>query len=319
MLKSSQTATAKPSVAMPNFLIIGAAKCGTTSLWRQLQQHPQIFMHPKKQLNFFALEGECVDFRGPGYRDSTLHSITTIDAYRAQFSGVTHETAVGESSNWYIYHPKAAERIRYHLPEVKLVAVLRHPAERAYSRFLHMVREGREQITDFAQALDVEEKRIRENWWLDFHYLNVGLYHAQLERYFELFPRSQIKIYLHEDLKTDPLGVLRDLFGFLGVDDTFRPDTTVKYNVSGIPKNKTLHSFLQNLRRVRPIVERVLPEGQRRHVLRIASAVNNRNLAKPPLSPDLRQALVEGYREDTLKLQDLIQRDLSAWLTYEKE
>jgi hypothetical protein len=299
---------------MPNFLIIGAAKAGTTSVWRQLKQHPQIFMHPKKQLNFFALEGEDLDFRGPGPADSTLHSITDIEAYRAQFDEVEGETAIGEASNLYLYNASAAERIRHYLPHTKLIAILRHPAERAYSRYLHLVREGREQITDFGRALEEEERRVRDHWWPDFHYVRMGLYHAQLKPYFDLFPKSQIRVYLHEDLKLDLDGVLRDIFRLLEVDDTFVPDTTIKYNVSGIPKNKALHLFLQELRSIRPFAERFIPETQRQHLLRVASTIHNRNLTKPQLPSEIRAELIERYREDTLKLQHLIQRDLSAWL-----
>jgi hypothetical protein len=319
MDSENQVATVNAPTSMPNFLIIGAAKSGTTSIWHQLEQHPQIFMVPNKQLNFFALENEDINFRGPAPRDPTLHSITTIEAYRAQFTQVTNETAIGEASNLYLYSPRAAERIRHYLPSVKLIAVLRHPAERAYSRFLHMVRNGREQITDFAQALDAEETRIRNNWWPDFHYLHVGLYYAQLRRYFDLFPHSQIKLYLHEDLRNDPFGVMQDVFRFLEVDDTFEPDATIQYNVSGIPKSENLHLFLQRLRQVRPIAERFLPTALQQRVLRVASNIHNQNLAKPKLSPEVRMKLVEGYREDTLKLQDLIQRDLTPWLTYDKE
>jgi hypothetical protein len=319
MLTQNQLTATKSSTRMPNFLIIGAAKSGTTSIWHQLEQHSQVYMVPNKQLNFFALEGEALNFRGPAPRDPTLHSITTWDAYREQFSQASNETAVGEASNLYLYSPTAAERIRHYIPDAKLIAVLRHPAERAYSRFLHMVRNGREPLTNFARALDEEEARIRDHWWPDFHYLHVGLYYVQLKRYFDLFPRDQIQIYLHEDLKSDPFGVLRDIFRFLCVDDTFTPDTTIKYNVSGIPKNKALHLSLQRLRQVRPVVERFLPGGQRQRILRIASRLHNRNLTKPRLSPEVRMRLVEGYREDTMKLQHLIQRDLSAWLEYEKE
>jgi Sulfotransferase family len=302
------------ATTMPNFLIIGAAKAGTTSIWRQLRQHPQIYMHPKKQVNFFALKDEDLNFRGPAPRDSTLHSITTIEAYRAQFSGVTDEVAVGEASNLYLYSPRAAERIRHYVPDVKLIAILRHPADRAYSRFLHLVREGREPITDFAKALEEEEARIHDRWYPDFHYLRVGLYYAQLKRYFDLFPREQIKVYLQEDLKSDPYGLLRDVFQFLEVDDTFIPDITIKYNVSGIPKNRSLHVFLQKLRSIRPYVEWFLSEGQRQRILRVASDIHNRNLTKPQHSPEVRRQLIERYRDDTLKLQHLIQRDLSAWL-----
>lgn len=314
MLREGQTAATTAVGKMPNFLVIGAAKSGTTSVWRQLEQHPQIFVSPKKQLNFFALEGEDLNFRGPDPLDSTLHSITTLEAYRAQFGGVTDEIAVGEASNLYIYSPRAAARIRHYVPKVKLIAILRHPADRAYSRFLHLVRVGREQVTDFASALDKEEARIRDRWWPDFHYLSMGLYHSQLKRYYDLFPREQIKVYLYEDLQSDPLGVVQDIYRFLGADATFIPDTSIKYNVSGVPKNKTLHSLLQELRAVKPFVERVLPESQHQRISQLASRVNNRNLTKPKLSPEVRARLIEGYREDTLELQELLQRDLSAWL-----
>ena len=315
MLRDSQAAIVPDtSTTMPNFLIIGAAKAGTTSMWHHLEQHPQVYMHPKKQLNFFALEGENLNFRGKGPRDTTLHSVTTIEAYRAQFSEVTNEMAVGEASNLYLYNPRAAQRIRHYLPDVKLIAILRHPADRAYSRFLHLVRLGREPISDFARALDEEEARIRDHWWPDFHYLRMGLYHEQLKRYFDLFAREQIKVYLQEDLRSDPFSVLRDVFGFLEVDDAFTPDTTIKYNVSGVPKSKGLHLLLRKLRGARPFVEPLLPEKQRQRILRIASAAHNRNLVKPRLTPEVRARLIEGYREDTLRLQDLIQRDLSAWL-----
>jgi len=314
MLQESRAATAGASTTMPNFLMIGAAKAGTTSLWRQLNQHPEVFMHPKKQLNFFALEGEDLSFRGVGPEDPALHSITTIEAYREQFHGVAGEAAIGEASNLYLYNPRAAERIHTYLPDVKLIAILRHPADRAYSRFLHLVREGREQITDFSRALDEEEGRVRGNWYPDFHYLRMGLYHEQLERYFDRFPREQIKIYLQEDLKSDPLGVLRDLFRFLNVDDAFVPDTSIEYNVSGIPKNRALHLLLRKMRKARPFVEPLLPDRQRRRILRVASNVHNRNLTKPRLSPEMRERLIEAYREDTSKLERLIKRDLSAWL-----
>src|SRR5829696_5831594 len=109
MERIEQMVTADAPTTMPNFLIIGAAKSGTTSIWHQLEQHPQIFMVPNKQLNFFALEDGVTDFRGPAPRDPTLHSITTIEAYRAQFTEVTNEIAVGEASNLYLYSPTAAK------------------------------------------------------------------------------------------------------------------------------------------------------------------------------------------------------------------
>ncbi len=297
-------------MTMPNFLIIGAMKAGTTALYSYLEQHPQVYMSPVKEPNFFAFESEKMDFQAPYDQEGiNRDSITRIEAYRELFDGVTNEKAIGEASHWYLYSPKAPGRIRYHIPEAKLIAVLRNPVDRAYSQFLHFVRDGQEPITDFAQALQEEEQRISNNWAFG-RYASRGFYYAQLKRYFDTFDRDQIKVYLHEDLSADLMGVLRGTFGFLGVDETFVPEISVKPNVSGIPKSRALHTLFTRPTRIKAVLKRRLPAG----MLRLASDVKDRNLAKPQLTPEVRRQLIEVYREDISKLQDLIDRDLSGWL-----
>ena len=299
---------------MPNFLIIGAAKSGTTSLWNQLNQHPQIFMHPTKQTNFFAIESETVEFCGPPPLYQNWYAIRTWEDYCSEFSDVTDEIAIGEACNSYLYSPGAANRIRSCLPDVKLIAVLRHPAERAYSRFLNHRRSGREPIPNFADALSEERTRIENRWWPDFHYLHLGMYHEQLEQYFAVFPPEQIRVYLYEDMLTDSLHMLRDIFQYLGVEDDFIPNMDVRYSASGLAKSKAVDWALNKLRAARPMAERLLRKRQLDYLLRIAAKVHAQNLFKPQLTPETRDWLIQQYREDTLRLQDLIRRDLSAWL-----
>lgn len=307
-------------MTMPNFLIIGTGRAGTTALWNHLKQHPQIYMSSVKHTRFFALEGKDLDFRGPSPQDERIswargtYGVTDLKAYRKLFDGVTNETAIGEASHSYLYSPEAPKRIRYYVPDVRLVAILRNPVERAYSHFRRLVQDGREPYANFTQALLEEESRIRDNWWPEFHYVRMGFYGAQLERYFDLFERSQMKIYLYEDFNSNPQHILQDIFRFLDVDDTFIPDTTLRYNAAGIPRKKILHETLLKLSVARPLLEPLLPKKQRQRVLQIASNLKKRNLDKPELSPEVRERLTEVYREDTLKLQQLIQRDLSAWL-----
>ena len=175
-------------MTMPNFLVIGAAKSGTTSLYHYLGQHPQVYVSPVKEPNFFALEGEKPDFRAPGSEERiNSWSVTDVEAYRALFEGAGEEEALGEASAMYLYSEKAPGRIRHHLPNTKLVAVLRDPVERAYSSFLHLKRNGREPLDDFVEALEAEERRIRDNWEWIWHYKNMGFYHEQLRRYHEAF------------------------------------------------------------------------------------------------------------------------------------
>lgn len=299
-------------MTMPNFLIIGAAKAGTTSLHAWLEQHPQIYMSPVKETNFFALEGEKLNFPAETVNKKYLAKCkTNLEAYREQFRGVSNETAIGESSPIYLYHPKAPERIHYYLAEIKLIAVLRNPAERAYSNFLHHVKEDLEPIGDFAQALQEEVSRMRNNWWWGFYYVDAGFYYRQLRRYFEIFEASQIKIYVYEDLKANSTEVLSDIFQFLGVDETFVPDTSIQHNVTGVPKNRLWHQFLRNPGPIRNFGKLMLPAKLR---TRLIVNLKNRNLAKPKLPLALKRELSQIYRDDILKLQALIGKDLSSWL-----
>ena len=300
-------------MTMPNFLVIGAAKSGTTALYHYLAQHPAIYMS-RKNPNFFLFEGQPLDFRGPRIRSTIENSVTSLEAYRALFDGASKETAVGEVSTLYLYLPRAVERIRRHLPEARLIAILRHPAERAYSNFAHAVRIQLEPLDDFCRALSEEERRIRDNWWPFFHYRRRGYYYAQLERYFDLMDRRQIRIYLYEDFDTAPLGVLQDIFRFLDVDETFVPDTSVKHNVSRtvrVPRNKALHSWLAQPSAMMTVARAMIPSELRRS---LQERMMHRNLVKPPLLPEVRNQLIQEYTEDISRLQDLIRRDLSKWL-----
>lgn len=315
-LGKSRGVTGDVSAMRPNFLIIGAAKSGTTALWHSLRQHPQVYMSPRKHTRFFAFKVEDPDFQGsPLESESVPYAITDVAAYHALFDGVTNETAIGEASHSYLYQPDAPERIYRYAPGMKLIAILRNPAERAYSHHRQMIRDGREPLNDFIRALEAEETRIYSNWWPDFHYVQIGLYSEQLKRYLHLFERGQVKIHLYEDLISDPEGVMQSIFQFLGVDDTSMPETKVIYNASGSPKNKALHLLLQKMRLLRTAIERIFPEGTHRSLLRLGSSLHNRNLTKARLSPEVRRQVTEDYfREDILKLQLLIRRDLSAWL-----
>ena len=297
-------------MTMPNFLVIGAAKGGTTALHRYLGQHPQIYMSQPKELRFFPFENQRPDYRGPGdalYVSSMLYS---IEDYQAHFAESPAYPARGESSPLYLYFPRSAERIRHYIPEAKLIAILRHPAERAYSQYMMIKRDGLETL-GFAEALAVEEQRIADHWGHLWHYRRRGFYAAQLQRYFDIFRREQLKIYLYEDYVADPVGLMQDLFRFLNVDDTFVPDMSVRHNESLIPRSRKLQVFLTEPRRIKRLFKSVVPEGWSR---RVGDRLRRQNLTKPPLPQEIRRQLTEVYRADIIRLQDMLQRDLSHWL-----
>lgn len=296
-------------MVQPNFLIIGAAKAGTSSLYHYLNEHPQIYMSPVKEPRFFAPE-LYTDYLKDPYRSGAKEHRSTpmrLEEYLALFEGVSNEVAIGEASTEYLYVPKTPERIKEQLPSVKLIAVLRDPAERAYSAFCYQVRDGCEHLS-FEEALAQEEsRRLEKKRWPGWHYERVGFYYEQMKRYFDLFDKEQIKIYLYKDLQADSGAVVEDACRFLGVEDTFTPDLT-RRNVSAIPKNMALQNLLIKDNPLKTIVKPFIPNSLRK-------SIRNQNLKKKPaLSAEIRQKLVADYREDILKLQALIQKDLSHWL-----
>ena len=299
---------------LPNFLIIGAPKAGTTSLYGYLQQHPQIYMSPVKEPHFFTFEGEKINFAGPGDQERLQGAVTTIEQYRQLFDQVREEIAIGEASTTYLSSAKAVSRIRYYLPQVKIIAILRNPIDAAYASFLHLIRDGDETITDFVLALKQEEKRIQQNWDGLWHYQSRGFYYSQVKSYFDTFDRQQIKIYLYEDFQTNCDTFLQDLWQFLGVDDSFIPDMTQQLNVSAIPKNNTLNKLLMRPNGLKSAIKSLLPITIRSYLADQLKNWNYNQYQKPEMSPEIRTQLTLTYKEDILKLQELIEQDLSHWL-----
>lgn len=302
---------------MPTFLVIGAAKSGTSSLYVYFTQHPQIYMSPYKEPRFFAFEGEKLDFRGPPGTKLEINeaTVTDLQSYQRLFAAAPPGAQRGEASVHYLSEQKAPHRIKRYVPDIKLIAILRDPVERAYSSYLHVRRENREPEADFSRALDLEATRIEQNWPLLYRYVDGGRYTDQLKRYFELFDQSQIRIYLFEDLRAKPLTMVQDCFDFLGVDPTYVPDVHTPYNASGVPRSATLDTVLRgpdSMRRLRRKLRPFLAGGW----LHSAYAkLKARNFDKPTMPEEARERLRETFQPEILRLQDLIGRDLSAWLT----
>jgi hypothetical protein len=303
---------------LPNFLVIGAAKAGTTSLYAYLKQHPQIYMSPVKETNFFAFEGKEPNFIGVKLNENSqiyqARFKTDIASYCKQFQKVSEEIAIGETCPSYLYIPQAAERIKNYIPETKLIAILRDPIERAYSNFLHHLRYQAEDSEDFRKAIEKENWRIENNWWWGFHYIRVGFYFEQIKRYFELFAANQIRVYLYEDLKANPVRVMQDIYDFLNVDNTFIPNVSKKHNVTKIPRNRNLHQLLTKSNLITSNLQRFCSAREIERIATNLPIISNLYFFKPQLLPEIRQELIEVYKDDIWQLEKLINRDLTKWL-----
>ncbi len=298
---------------MPNFLIIGAAKSGTTSLYEYIKQHPSVFLTELKEPRFFALEDQVLDYKGPA-RNINHRSVTRLSDYHALFNTVADETAVGEASTIYLYDQKTSSNIKRHIPNCKLICILRNPVDRAFSSYSHLVRDGYETLS-FEEGLAQEKVRIEENWPHLWHYAKGGFYYEQVKRYVDDFEAGQVKIYLYEDLLHRPQWLINDVFQFLRIDTSFQPDTSRKSNISGSPKRKFVSQMLATDNWAKTISRLLLPKSTRAKIYKF---VKQQNLGKADsITVETREMLTQLFRKDIIALSALIQRDLSHWLMVE--
>lgn len=222
------------SRSTPHFIIIGAMKAGTTSLFGYLGRHPQILKGPKKEVHYFDQKYR----RGQYYYRSNFPLTAEI-----QSGSIT-----GEATPLYLFHPHVPERIHNLVPDAKLIAVLRNPTKRAISDYFHQVRRHRESLP-MMEAFLAEEERTSQGWGkmlrdknftsrscMSFSYKKRSIYVEQLERYWEFFPKEQLMVLTSEALFSDPQGTYKRVLNFLGVSGDFNMTEFIPRNVG---TNKT--------------------------------------------------------------------------------
>ncbi len=311
---------------LPNFILAGAGESGTTSLYCYLKQHPQVYMSPVKEPNFFAA-GDILslpDFKPlPERRLSSLLSeiegqecpttnisITRWDDYLQLFQNVRDQVAIGEASVMYLWFPSAAPAIHRTLPRARLLFLLRDPSERLCTLYLrHLATGPRITFRDWVrQAMRTKPDR-RQGMQRHPVPLDCGLYATHLQPFFDLFPREQIRIHLYEAYRADARAVLRDIFDFLGVDAGFPIDLSRQYNETRVPRFPALQRL-----RGRLVGSTSLTGWMPAPASRTLRGLYNRTKGSFALDPGDRRLVIDYYRDEILRAQDLIGRDLSAWL-----
>jgi hypothetical protein len=203
---------------LPNFFLLGANKAGTTSLWRYLRAHPDVFMPAMKEPHWFVLAGQPPPPQRAILLDHGELDLRTEADYRRLFRRAWRQKAVGEASTGYLTSPTAAAAIRQAVPDAKLIAVLRNPVDRAWSRWRMLRADGIER-SDFLAAVQANPS-----------YVGLGLYGAALERWFRLYPRERIQLFLYEELEADAAAVVRSILAFLDVDVTVAIDVSERHH-----------------------------------------------------------------------------------------
>lgn len=238
---------------LPNFFIAGAPKSGTTSLYHYLDQHPDIHMSRIKEPNYFASEIRLENFSewlrpraekdGPtlrAYLNGPMREkrfggmVTEWSDYLRLFRKAEGQKAIGEASVCYLWSESAAANIHRALPHARIILILRNPVEMLFSMYLH---NRRSEGTNLSFCEAIQKGLDQRGGGFDvFHpFLDLGLYHHQVKRILDVFPKDQIRIYWYEEYKTKPLRMLADIFRFLEVDPRFRPDMSKRYLEASTP------------------------------------------------------------------------------------
>ena len=302
---------------LPNFLVIGAHRSGTTSLYYALAEHPQVFMSPVKETNFFALANDAIDLASTEFaRERMLErSISSADEYAALFRGSAGAIAVGEVSPLYLYSRQAASNIKDSLPDARLVVILRDPVDRAYSAFTRR-NTGDQGAESFLDTVDREAAMHARGEPTDRLTLVDGsLYGRHLSEYLKLFNRDQIRIELYERLWSEDGGSREALHGFLGLEPS-PAGQVARYNQSGNPRSAQLDRFVRGAPRLKSFVKKKLPSRWVRRAGQARQAIERWNLDKPAGVPrEVRSILIDRYfREDVGALEGMTGLDLSRWL-----
>jgi hypothetical protein len=273
---------------LPTFIIIGAQKGGTTSLWSYLGSHPQVFVCAGKEPGFFVEE---------------INWSKGVSWYEGLFAGSGESRAIGEASTYYTMFPYfdgVPERMASLLPAVKIIYVMRNPVERMRSGYVQLLEEGK------------ERRPIREALLLDARYADLSCYCMQIERYFRTFAESQILLLTSEELRDERLDTIARVCRFIEVDETGIPDTSTEFNLG---EQKRAHQAL-GLATYRLATNERLPASLRKRLLPILSS----RLASRPITDketriddDLRRRLEDRLRPDVERLSKYMGPSFTGW------
>jgi len=307
-----------------NFFIVGAAKAGTTSLYKYLSQHTDIYFSSIKEPNYFSTDIDISDFTTLYKRNTFLDTdlyfagkllpelqltfVRNKDYYNRLFEEIEDKKILAEASTSYLYSENAAQNIMDYNPEAKILVILRNPIERAYSHYQMALRYGHTEL-GFREALEKDISQIKKGWGVSELFIELGLYYNQLMRYFETFSKDKIKIVLFDDLKSNSNKVLQECFDFLDVEK-MEIETDKIYNAKKLPKNPQLNHLLTKIG-AKKLIKSFVSESTKNMLAKAFYKNGNDSISKND-----REFLLDIYKDDIKKTANLINRDLSSWLIF---
>lgn len=297
-------------MVLPNFLIVGSAKAGTTSLNTMLGQHPQVFMSARKETHHFMHVGRPSAWSGPGDEEMNGFCVADPAEYEDMFAAGAGLPAVGEASVFYMTSPSALEEARARLGDIRVVATLRDPSRRAFSAYSHLAMRAREDL-DFTGGLAAESERLAAGWEPLWGYHATGCYASQVESLFDVFGQQHVLLLRFEELMGRPEEQLRTVFEFVGVDPEVPVNAGARLNDTGRPRSRAVQKVLSGGdTRVRSVVRKAVPAGLRH---RGWTALRRINLERTAADPAVLAQLRSAFAPDVRRVEALTGWDLSSW------
>ncbi len=289
-------------MSLVNTILIGAQKSGTTTLYDWLAQHPDAYgPRGMKDFPFF-----CDDmYYGEG-----------IKWFESNYPQFKNKKAILHGNVNYLYFSQvSAKRIYQYNSNTKLIVLLRNPVDRAYSSFWQQKKVGNEDIDDFNYAIEKEKERCNGTFkdQANLTYIDHGFYANQLKKYYEIFPSTNIKVIIFEEMIHKNAETISDIYKFMGIDPYFKPNYVVR-NESGMPRFKIINNFLREGIKFN-LIKNLLPISKRILIKNILRELNTTKTKYEPLDREVKSKLIGIYKNDINELENLLDRDLkSLWL-----
>ncbi len=292
-----------------DFFLVGAARCGTTSLYNYLNNSPKIFLPKVKEPNFFSQvqSPKSEDYELPDF-DKIYHSkiITSADVYDKLYATSNMEQLKGDTSPSYLWDKSTARRIYDHNPKAKILMSLRHPVDRAYSHYVMNYFTGVDNNKTFVEALNSKKN---EFWGSCNMYLEMGYYYEQVKEYYKLFPKENIKILIYENWTKNLNEEIESVFNFLNVNltDSVFKDQVGQNRIQPL-KNMTILNFLRQ-NGIKKLIKNLVKQ-ERIDNLKNRLFKDEKEIEK--LNPELKNKLSKQFFEEARKLSELTQIDFNS-------
>ncbi|RZU51810.1 sulfotransferase domain-containing protein [Krasilnikovia cinnamomea] len=301
---------------LPDFLIAGVPKAGTTALHAALERHPQLYLSRPKEPKFFLTDGPPPRIGGPGDKQTYQEHIWRQEDYERLFVPAPRGTLRGEATPFYLYDPATHLRIHALVPDVRIILMLRDPVDRAHSNWTHLWIAGLEPEADFVTACRLEEQR-RAAGWADFwHYIGLGRYGEQVRHLFEVFDREQVLLLRYRDLREQPAATLDQVCAFLGVRTGLLTEVPRENVNRHVVEDTRFNAALRGLLRFGGNVGHVFPLPVRKSFRGpLLTVLHRRKGRRPRPTRQERAALLPYFADDLALLQDVTGRSYADWLS----